>query len=156
MAKNKNQITTIAAIAKGLKKGDRLSIWGLINFVEHKNAGRPVVCTFEGWSGLMAALSTDVHLTCHDCDGMTREGHGYWIYQDNTTFKARLLKPLKTPMTPEVITLTGTTPTTTASAFTQGGTWDAADFTFNDGSVRTVLAVNAGSGVTTVNIKINA
>jgi cysteine-rich repeat protein len=36
------------------------------------------------------------------------------------------------------------------SAFTQGGTWATGDFIFNDGTARTVNAVNAGAGVTTV------
>lgn len=33
-----------------------------------------------------------------------------------------------------------------SSAFTQGGTWATADFTFNDGSARTVQNVSAGAG----------
>ncbi len=32
------------------------------------------------------------------------------------------------------------------SSFTQGGTWQTADFTFNDGTARTVNAVSAGAG----------
>ncbi len=37
-----------------------------------------------------------------------------------------------------------------SSAFSQGGTWTTADFVFNDGTARTVDAVNAGAGITTV------
>ncbi|MBI2551346.1 hypothetical protein HYV73_03305 [Candidatus Uhrbacteria bacterium] len=36
------------------------------------------------------------------------------------------------------------------AAFTQSGTWATADFTFNDGTARTVNAVSAGAGTTTV------
>jgi hypothetical protein len=36
-----------------------------------------------------------------------------------------------------------------ASTFSQGGTWQASDFTFNDGTARTVTNVSAGSGTIT-------
>lgn len=35
------------------------------------------------------------------------------------------------------------------ATFTQGGTWQAADFTFNDGTARTVTNVSAGAGTIT-------